>query len=257
MPFKRFSVEGSQKARLRIAVISDIHGNRFALDAAISDMRGRSIGRVVCLGDTVQGGPQPRETVRKLREMKIPIVMGNADAWLLSGESDTAEKTSEEQKAVRRWTLSQLPEGDLDFLRTYRPTVEIKLDKKHRLLCFHGSPGSFDDVLLPDTPQARWDQLLGEYSPAIMAGGHTHAQQLRRVREGMFFNPGSIGVVFNALLPDDGRRLYPWAEYAILTYERGFSSLEFRHAPYDVEEFIDVVKASGRPYADKLVADYS
>jgi predicted phosphodiesterase len=242
---------------LRIAVISDIHGNRFALEAAIADMKGRSIDRTVCLGDTIQGGPQPRETAQKLREMNIPIVMGNADAWLLAEEADTLEPTSEVQREVRKWTLSRLSKDDLRFIKGFRSTVELGLDKRQRLLCFHGSPKSFDDILKPDTPQDRWDQLLGPYSPAIMAGGHTHTQQVRRVGEGLFFNPGSVGVVFNALLPDEEHRLYPWAEYAILTYTNGLSGLEFRRAPYDLRRFLRIVRSSGRPHSAKVVADYA
>jgi putative phosphoesterase len=242
---------------LRIAVISDIHGNGFALDAAIADMESRSIDRIVCLGDTIQGGPQPKETALKLRELKIPIVMGNADAWLLAAESDTREPTSEVQKDVRRWTLSKLSKDDLRFIKGYRSTVEIRLDKRQRLLCFHGSPKSFDDILRPDTPQDNWDRFLGQYSPAIMAGGHTHTQQVRKVGEGLFFNPGSVGVVFNALVPDQEYRLYPWAEYAILTYTGGLSGLEFRRAHYDLNKFLRIVKSSGSPHSEKTVADYT
>jgi len=241
---------------LRVSVFSDIHGNCFALDAALEDMKGRSVDRMVCLGDTIQGGPQPKETVTRLRKMKVPIVVGNSDAWLLGEEQDTAEPTTEIQRDVRRWTLSKLSESDLAFIRTYRPTVEIKLGKG-RLICFHGSPKSFDEVLRPDTPQDTWDRALGPYSPAVMAGGHTHTQQVRRIRDGMFFNPGSIGVAYNVLLPGDRPRLDPWAEYAILTNERGSSSVEFRRVHYDLDELLRIIRASGRPHADRLAADYT
>jgi len=150
---------------IRVAAISDIHGNRFALDAALADIEKRAIDRIVCLGDTVQGGPQPVETVERLRKLGSPVVLGNADAWLLNEEADSAEPTSEEQREVRAWTISKLSRADLDFLRSYKPTVEIKLDEGQRLLCFHGSPTSYDDILLPDSPKERWDQLLGLTRP--------------------------------------------------------------------------------------------
>ena len=81
---------------MRIAVISDIHGNCVGLDAALTDMAKHSIDNLVCLGDTVQGGPQPNQTIKKLSETACPIVLGNADAWLLKAESDSAEPTSKE-----------------------------------------------------------------------------------------------------------------------------------------------------------------
>src|SRR6185437_2044182 len=91
--------EGSDA--MRIAVISDIHGNCIALDAVLADQRARALDQVVCLGDAIQGGPQPAETVARLRELGCAIVMGNADAWLLTGEATGSEATSAAQEAVR------------------------------------------------------------------------------------------------------------------------------------------------------------
>ena len=99
-------------------VISDIHGNCVALDAVLADLSHRNHDRVVCLGDAVQGGPQPAETVQRLRELGCPVVMGNADAWLLTGvDIHGAEHTSQQQLDVREWSLSQLVEADREFMR--------------------------------------------------------------------------------------------------------------------------------------------
>lgn len=241
---------------MRIAVISDIHGNCFALDAALADLRQYSIDQIVCLGDAVQGGAQPTETINRLRGLKCPIVMGNADDWLLTGKNDSAEPTSPQMREVRAWMLSRLSSSDLDFMRSFLPTVEVKLDSLQRLLCFHGSPNSYDDVLLPHTPNEEWQRLLGPFSPAIMTGGHTHTQQVRRIGEGLFFNPGSIGMVYNCYLPEDEFQTDPWAEYAIFSYGHGNMSLNFRRVPYDLEQFFEVVEASGRPHADSITNNY-
>jgi hypothetical protein len=79
---------------------------------------------------------------------------------------------------------------------------------------------------------------------------------MRRVGAGLFFNPGSIGLVFDVLQPEDQLQMYPWAEYAILTYEQGRLSLDFRRVPYDVEQLIQIYLASGRPHADSMIAEY-
>jgi len=78
---------------MRIAVISDIHGNCVALDATLADIAKHSADTLVCLGDTVQGGPH-NQTIKRLREMACPIVLGNTNAWLLKAESDSAEPTT-------------------------------------------------------------------------------------------------------------------------------------------------------------------
>ena len=76
---------------MRIAVISNIHANCFALDTALADLKKNSVDQIVCLGDTVQGGAQPARTIARLRELACPTVMGNANAWLLSEEGDRGE----------------------------------------------------------------------------------------------------------------------------------------------------------------------
>jgi predicted phosphodiesterase len=245
---------------MRVALISDIHGNCFALDAALADLRSQAVEQIVCLGDAIQGGAQPTETLQRLRELGCPVVMGNADAWLLAEENDTAEETTPRQREVRAWTLSKLSADDLAFIRSFQPTIEVALEGEQRLLCFHGSPTSYNDILLPDAPEAVVQRLLGPFAPAIMAGGHTHTQQIRRVGTGLFFNPGSIGVAYDYhlyQLPEDQFHTDPWAEYAILTAEQGrLIALDFRRVPYDVEQLIQIILASGRPHAESMIAEY-
>jgi putative phosphoesterase len=240
---------------MRIAVISDIHANCFALDIVLAELSRDSVDRIVCLGDTVQGGSQPAQTLRRLRELGCSIVMGNADAWLLDG-NDAIEPTSQQQRDVRAWTLTQLSADDLNYIRGFQRTVEVMLGDGRRMLCFHGSPYSYDDVLLPETPRENWDQLLGQSGHEVLAGGHTHTQQVRRIREGLFFNPGSIGVAYNYYLPKEQFHTDPWAEYAILSCRQGGTSLSFHRVPYDLEKLVTIIQASGRPHFETMVDDY-
>jgi predicted phosphodiesterase len=255
-PRRRIRDLEARSTRVRIAVISDIHGNCVALDAVLADLRRRPADRLVCLGDAVQGGPQPVETVARLRELACPVVMGNADAWLLTGEETGAEGASAQLREVRAWSLAQLSDDDRAFMAGFQPTVEIALDGGRRLLCFHGSPRSFDDVLLPETPHEEFRRILGPFDAAALTGGHTHTQQLRRLGDAMFFNPGSVGFAFAHHQPDDDFHADPWAEYAVLTVEEERLALEFRRVPFDVAALIEVVRASGRPHADEAIARY-
>jgi len=240
---------------LQVAVISDIHGNAYALDLVLKELQRNPVNRVVCLGDTIQGGAQPAETVEALRRLACPIVMGNADAWLLSQEADTKEPTSSQQKDVRLWTLSKLSSSDLDFIRSYSPTISVELGPGRELLGFHGSPASFDDVLLPTTPDETWETLLGGHRQ-VLCGGHTHTQQLRRVGRTFFFNPGSVGLAHDIRLPKERFHADPWAEYAVLAVDGEKVGVDFRRVPYELEEMLAIVKASGRPHYDRLVEDY-
>jgi len=242
---------------MRLAVISDMHGNAFALDQVLQDIRRQEIEQMVCLGDTVQGGAQPAQTVARLRELNCPIVMGNADAWLLTGEETSPqETTSEQQRAVRAWSLAQLSDADKAFMQHYQPTIEIALEAGKKLLCFHGSPHSFDDIILPETPDETVRQYLGGFDVTLLTGGHTHTQQLRRLSNSWYFNPGSVSLAYNWERDREGRKVDPWSDYAIVSSDGENFGITFRHVPFDVDKLTRIIRASGRPYAEDAIAMY-
>ena len=245
---------------MRVAVISDMHGNDLAFEAVEADIREQKIDQIVCLGDAIQGGPQPASVVQRLRSLNCPVVMGNADAWLVSGEETADEGIPPERLKkmgeIRLWSLSQLTEDDVDFIANFQPTVTINLEDGLDLLCFHGSPTSFDDVILPAAPEQDFQKFLGAYADHVLTGGHTHAQQIRRNGKYFFFNPGSVGFAYGHNQPDDEFHADPWAEYAILTAENGQLSLEFRRVPFDAKELIRIYAESGRPFAEEAIAQY-
>jgi len=245
---------------MRIAVISDIHGNDLAFEAVDTDIKVQNVDQIVCLGDAIQGGPQPAEVVHRLRKMNCPVVMGNADAWLISGEETGDEGILPERLRkmgeIRLWSLSQLTEDEIDFISNFQPTVTLHLEDGLDLLCFHGSPASFDDIILPAAPEEEFKKFLGPYRGQILTGGHTHAQQIRRLGEHFFFNPGSVGFAYSHNQIDDQFHADPWAEYAILTAEKGKVSVEFRRIPFDTRELIRIFRESGRPFAEDAIAQY-
>lgn len=242
---------------MRVAVISDIHGNCLALDVVLADLVSNPADRFVCLGDAIQGGPQPAEVVARLRDLGCPVVMGNADAWLLTGENTSqVEQVTERQSQVRAWSLSQLSAEDIRFIEGFQPTVEVALEVGIHLLCFHGSPYSFDDVILPETPEDEFQKLVGEFEGAVLTGGHTHMQQIRRVGDLFFFNPGSVGLALNQRQTTEDFKADSWAEYAVLSVEGVRIDLDFRRVPFDAEEMVRVILNSGIPYADSMAARY-
>ncbi len=245
---------------MHLAIISDMHGNCFAFDQVLKDIRQQGIEQIVCLGDALQGGAQPAETLKRLRELNCPVVMGNADAWLITGqETSPDEQTSEQQRIIRAWSLAQLSENDVAFVRQFQPTIEISLEAGKKLLCFHGSPHSFDDIILPDTPDDTVRQFLDGFDATLLTGGHTHTQQLRRLGNFWYFNPGSVSLAYNWELSDPAKGqicVDPWADYAIVSSEGACLDITFRHVPFDVDQLARIIRASGRPYAEEAIALY-
>jgi predicted phosphodiesterase len=187
-------------------------------------------------------------------------VLGNADAWMLTGIETADEGIPDERLKkmgeIRLWSLSQLTEDDREFIANFQATVTLQLPDQLELLCFHGSPTSFDDVMIPAAPQEVFENFLGSYADKILTGGHTHAQQIRDIGNHFFFNPGSVGRVpwYDQVTGNIKER--SWAEYAILNAYKGQISLEFRRIPFDVNELINIYRTSGRPFADEAIAEY-
>ena len=101
---------------------------------------------------------------------------------------------AEQMRAIREWSLAQLSDADRAFIAGFQPTVTLALGDGRELLCFHGSPHSFDDIIFPNTSEEDVQRFLGGSGAAALAGGHTHLQQIRRLGDAIFFNPGSVGL---------------------------------------------------------------
>lgn len=245
---------------MRIAVFSDIHGNALALDVMLADLKEFSADTLVCLGDAIQGGPQPRETVNRLRELACPVVMGNADDWLLTGAASDAEQISAERRAkmdvIRAWSLAQLSDADRAFIASFQPTVTLPLAGAKNLLCYHGSPRSYEELLLPDAPYEKFMDALGGKADTVYCGGHVHVQFTRRVGATFHFNPGSVGFAYSHHQTEEAFHADAVVEYAVLTVAGERTALEFRRVPYDARRVIEMYRASGRPYAGDAMRQY-
>jgi putative phosphoesterase len=245
---------------MRIAVISDMHGNDYAFEKVEADIKKQGVDQIVCLGDAIQGGAQPAEVVHRLRKLNCPVVMGNADDWLIigvdSGRDAIPSERLKKMEAIREWSLAQLTEDDQKFIAEFQPTITLQIEKDLNFLCFHGSPTDFEDAILPTTPEEDFQKFLGAFNKNILAGGHTHTQQVRRCGERFFFNPGSVGLPFNSYQDDAQFHVDAWAEYAILAVENGEIDLKFRRLPYDANDVIEIIRKSGRPFAEDAIAQY-
>jgi putative phosphoesterase len=231
---------------VRIGLFSDVHGNLTAFDALIGDLERHAVDRLVCLGDVIQGGPQPVECLERLRSLDCRVVMGNADCYVLTGDPG-GEPETDAQRAVREWTAAQLSGPDREYLQSFTPTVE-----EPPVLAFHASPASFEDVILPSTPEDDFRRLLGEPDAPILAGGHTHQQFLRRRGRSTFVNPGSVGLSYDHALVQEVVRFDPWAAWAVVEADDAGVSIEFRRVSFDREQVVAAIDASSLPDKSRI-----
>lgn len=239
---------------MRAGLVSDLHGNAVALEAVAADVAAAGVDRVVCLGDVAQGGPEPARVLAGLEELGWPVVLGNADAFLLDPETARAggEEITERQLETRAWSLAQLTPEQLEAIAGFPPTVEVDLGGR-TLLCCHAVPRSYHPVLLPTTDEEAFRGLLEGVDADVVAGGHTHMQFLRRRGDLLFVNPGSAGLSYEHGQPPDDMRVDPWAAWAIVESDGGSFSVEFRRVPLEVEAVQASLRASGIPYVEEHV----
>ncbi len=249
----------SRQENLRLAIIADIHGNLSALRAILRDIDHLANAQIICLGDVASFGPQPRETLERIRALGCPVVMGNTDDWLLKPRTiaDVANPNKDTPffLDVESWSAAQLSATDLDFIRGFQPAIELSLGT-YSLLAFHGSPRSYNEGIFATTPDEDLEAYFAKQSAQIMTGGHTHAQLLRRFQDIIFFNPGSVGLPYENVRGQNKAHNPPWAEYALLEIIGGQPCVSFRRAPYDVAELIRAARASGMPHVETWLAGW-
>ena len=234
---------------MRIALISDIHGNDIALETVLADISREQIDQLICLGDVASLGPRPREVIARLKTLSCSCIMGNHDFHLLNPA--VIDKLPSWEAELTEWCIGQLLPPDLDYLESFQPLLEISLDDQATLLCFHGSPRSNNEGILPTAQPAELDEMLAGHTATVMAQGHTHHQMLRQYRGLVLVNAGSVGRPFEMPWPpNSGPCLLPWAEYAIINWVDRALNVELRHIPIDLEAVKRAVLSSGMPGAE-------
>jgi predicted phosphodiesterase len=268
---------------MRLAVISDIHGNDIALERVLGAIQADGADQIVCLGDvagtgpqpraaterlrstgagTVMGngtGPQPRAATERLRSTGAGTVMGNVDWYLLHPDSvtDPADEAMARFWDIDKWCIEQLTTADLAYMAGFEPTIEVAIGPGLSVLCYHGSPASFEDPITPTTPDDHLDEWLAGRDSTLFLGGHTHFAMVRRFGSALVVNPGSVGMAYDRTRPPEEIRLAPWAEYALVTVRNGTLSIDLRRVEYDKSLVAEAVRSSGMPHADWLADEWA
>jgi putative phosphoesterase len=211
---------------MKVGLISDVHGNRVALEAVLDEMP--PIDELLCAGDVVGYNPWPGECVDELREREVPTVMGNHDAAVAD---ETPFRFNSMARAGVEYALERLSDDQLEWLADL-PVERLACDDRVKLV--HGHPDDPQRYSRYTYPEEFSPRLLGDEDVLVL--GHTHVQGLERYGEGIVLNPGSVGQ------PRDGD---PRAAYAVLDLD--VMTVETRRVEYDIEAVQEAVSAAGLP----------
>jgi putative phosphoesterase len=242
---------------MRVALISDLHGNEVALEAVLSDIARTGVDQLVCLGDTATLGPAPRQVLARLRDLGCVCILGNHDAFMLDAELIRSYSEVKVVVDAVDWCRSQLEAEDFAFIRSFVPQFELAMDDRTRLLLFHGTPRSHMEDLLSTTPMVDLDRMLAGHTAAVMACGHTHFQMLRQHKGMLIVNPGSVGMPFKQGVAPGAPHIMPYAEWACIEATPSGPSVSLKRVALDVEALAAPNRVSSNPIARDLLGEYA
>jgi predicted phosphodiesterase len=226
---------------MRLAVLSDVHGNAFALEAVLADIRSTSPDAVYNLGDTVWGGADPARAWALQLEYAPPTVRGNTDEFLLANVAELHDETRT-YRAFLEEQLGAVP-PELGRLPVFKPVADGEV------LLAHGSPRDPWEYLMwdmggegrPASP-AELRERLGETPARVVLVGHSH-QELLNTQLGLtLVNVGAVSRQKNG---------DPAARWVLLEKAGGVWNVQFRRVGYDTEAAAKWAEAHALDGADE------
>ena len=230
---------------VRIAALSDVHGNLPALEAVHKAVNAARPDYVAICGDLVFNGPDPAGTLALIQELQRAgafVTLGNTDVAVADGDFTAAfpwytEGAPDSVKVAAEWARDEIGDEGVDFLRRLPSERRLRVGDDLVLFC-HASPGSLTDGLSADLdPVVTIDRVSGTDAKIIVCG-HTHLPEVREFGWRTIVNAGSAGYVF------DGD---PTASWALIEIDDDGVRAEIHRTNYDFMAASDAVSARGLP----------
>ena len=234
----------------RVAVITDVHANLPALEAALARIEELGIAQIYCGGDLVGYGPHPNEVCALIAAREIPTIHGNYDYAIARELEDCgcAYITPHDRELGQRsveWTLANTSAESKRFMRELPFDLRFAVGSTDVHLV-HGSPRKVNEYLFEDKPASLYERLAAAESADVLVFGHTHKPWMRSHGGVLFVNCGAVGK------PKDGD---PRGAFALLDASSGELGVSIERVAYDADAVAREVRAAGLPgeYADKLL----
>jgi putative phosphoesterase len=214
---------------VRIAIVSDIHGNLTAFEAVLADLRETAPDLILHGGDLADSGSDPVEIVDHIRDLRWPGVVGNTDEMLFRPESFTKFPAVQEQAA---WTREELGGERLSWLGTLP-----MLQERGEIGLVHASPSTVWSAPMPDVSDDALEGVYGPLGQSVVVYGHVHRAYVRKLRNRAIANTGSVS------LSHDG----DWRAAYLLIDD---SEPQIRRVEYNLDSEIKSLMRCGIPHAE-------
>lgn len=232
---------------MKVAILSDIHGNFQALESVLDDIKNNNCEQVFCLGDLAMAGPEPQKVIDFVAAQKNwTIIQGNTDKMIADFTPEILKNT-EKAFPVMGHALADdvlfLKNSEKEFLKNLPPQKELEIDGV-KVLLVHGSPRRNNEDILPDMPLKEVEAMMEGTDADLIFCGHTHVPAgYQTSKRQTVVNVGSVG---RPMTKD------PKACYCIAEFENEQFSIEHRFVEYDREKAAQQMLARTFDGADKL-----
>ena len=235
---------------MKIAVLSDIHGNMEAVNAVMKDLQDKGCEKVFVLGDYAMAGPEPSSTVgffwTKRFDSNYTLIQGNTDL-MIADYSEELYETLKEKAPVMAEALKDdaaiLNKDEKSFLKNLPAQMEKEFEGV-KFLLVHGSPRKNNEDILPDTPLSEIDKMLKYVSADVVLCGHTHIPcGFQTKKKITVVNVGSVGRPFTK---------EPKACYLIIDVVHGRCVFEHQFVEYDKKTASEKLRKRYFTGSDKL-----
>lgn len=222
---------------MKIAVISDIHGNMEAIEAVMNDIKKQECEKIFVLGDYAMAGPEPARAVdyfiNKSQDSRFTLIQGNTDL-MIADYTEELYNSLKEKAPV----MAEALKNDAELINSVQKKFlkELPIQKEVEIECVkfllvHGSPRKNNEDILPDTPMKEVEKMLENVDANVVLCGHTHIPCGFQTSTGKtVVNAGSIGRTF-FVEPNSE----PKACYLTITVENGKCVFEHHFVNYDKE----------------------
>ncbi len=237
---------------MKIAIISDIHGNIEALKSVLKDIEKENCKKILCLGDIVMAGPEPKETISEIhalmRSKDFYIIQGNTDKMLSVFSYETYEKILSTNEVMANAYMADselLSDKEKEFLGSLPEQKELEFFGI-KILMVHGSPRKNDENIYPDLKIEEVEEIIKDVKADIIFCGHTHIPCGYQTNTGKtVVNVGSVGRPFSEK---------PDSCYVIMTIDENNSSFQIEHrfVSYDVKKASEKIMERKFKGAEKL-----
>jgi putative phosphoesterase len=226
---------------VKLAVLSDVHGNLPALEAVLADAASQGADSIVVNGDMVNRGPSNVAVLERLADERIPLLLGNHDdllrMWVDRDAGLPSEWFADPFWRGTAWCARQVEQaGWIDRIRELPMTLRPTLPGRQRVLIAHGSPRHYREGYGRYLAGETIEEIAHEYGADLLVGSHTHIPMERRHGGVLVLNSGAVGAPFNG---------DPRAQYLILAADGGSVDHEFRRVEYDRERAMGAFAESG------------